>query len=166
MKRGPELAKQREVFRVKLQKPLLFRAYLLKSLPAAFFMGLRLDSLADNHCTVSVPYTYFTKNPFRSIYFAAQSAAAELSTGILARMSIQGLQPMSMLITEMNAIYVKKAMNRTYFTCRDGEKIRNAAYHAYESGEPVLVKAETEGIQETGETVSRMQFVWSFKRKV
>jgi len=61
-----------------------FRFFLLKSLPAAFFSGLRVQSLSTSSAVVRIRYSWFSKNPFRSIYFAVLGMAAEMSTGILA----------------------------------------------------------------------------------
>ena len=64
--------------------PLKFRLFLLKNLPAAYFSGLKILSADSDRTVVSVPYRWLTRNPFRSIYFASLSMAAEMSTGILA----------------------------------------------------------------------------------
>ena len=64
--------------------PLKYRLFLLRHLPAAYFSGLRIEKMDEQHCVVSVPYKWFTRNPFRSTYFACLSMAAEMSTGVLA----------------------------------------------------------------------------------
>ena len=86
-----------------------FGAYLGASspLPAAF-AGLRIDEFDAGKCAVSLPYGWRTQNPFRSIYFAAQCMAAELSTGALAMLAIQSSnESVSMLVTNMSASFGK-----------------------------------------------------------
>ena len=61
----------------------LLRLSFLGSLPAAFFAGLKVKEITDEKVITVVKYSWFTKNPFRSIYFACLAMAAELSTGLL-----------------------------------------------------------------------------------
>ena len=71
-------------FQKTIKNPFLFRLYLLTRLPSAFFAGLKISDLEADTCTVTVRYKWFTRNPFRSIYFACLAMAAEMSTGVLA----------------------------------------------------------------------------------
>ncbi len=146
--------------------PLKLKLYLLKNLPAAFFSGLKVVKANDQACIVSVPYKGFTKNPFRSTYFACLSMAAELSTGVLAMANIYGRRPsVSMLITAMEATFYKKATDTTFFTCKDGEKIRNAIASAVITGQGQEIKVCSVGRTADDETVAEFWFTWSFKAK-
>ncbi|MEJ7913371.1 MAG: DUF4442 domain-containing protein, partial [Chitinophagaceae bacterium] len=98
-----------------------FRFFLLQQLPAAFFSGIRLVDADERHCSVSVPFAWFTKNPFRSTYFACLSMAAEMSTGILSMAHLHKKSPrVSMLVVEMEATFQKKAVGTVVFTCAEG----------------------------------------------
>ena len=57
--------------------------FYFQKLPAAFFSGVRIKEVGETKCRVSVPYKWFTQNPFRSTYFACLAMAAEMSTGAL-----------------------------------------------------------------------------------
>ena len=59
-----------------LKNPVLFRLYLFYKLPAAFFSGVRVREIDEQHCVVTVPYKWFSQNPFRSTYFACLAMAA------------------------------------------------------------------------------------------
>ncbi|RLD49247.1 MAG: thioesterase, partial [Bacteroidetes bacterium] len=75
------------------------RIFFLKHLPMAFFAGLKITEINREKASVTVPYKYLNKNPFRSVYFAVLSMAAELSTGILAMAAISDFSvPVSMLV--------------------------------------------------------------------
>ncbi|MFZ9661583.1 MAG: thioesterase, partial [Chitinophagaceae bacterium] len=101
--------------------------YLLTNLPSAFFSGVRVRKIEKEYAEVSVPYIWFSRNPFRSTYFACLSMGAEMSTGILALMYIYGIKPeISMLVTELECQFHKKAVGTTRFTCYDGNLIRQA----------------------------------------
>lgn len=143
-----------------------FRTYLLSKLPAAFFCGIRIKSYNDHTCTTSVRYSWFTKNPFRSTYFAALSMAAEMSTGILAMGHLYGKKPpVSMLVISQEAHFLKKAIGYTLFTCTAGDEIAAAIQKAIETGVGQQITIAAHGENESGETVAEFLFTWSFKRK-
>src|SRR3982751_540836 len=109
-----------------LKHPLKFRMFLLSQLPNAFFAGLRVKELDETICQVSVPYKWFTKNPFRSTYFACLSMAAEMSTGILAMAHVYKREPkISMLVIGIEGKFYKKATEPVVFTCTEGNLVRN-----------------------------------------
>jgi len=144
--------------------PIKFRLYLLTKLPAAFFAGLRITSADADQCTVTVPYRWSTRNPFRSIYFACLGMAAEMSTGILAMAQVyKSNPPVSMLVTGMEAQFTKKATGRISFTCNDGKAIREAIERAKTTGEAQTIEARSVGTNVQGETVAEFLITWSFK---
>ncbi len=143
-----------------------FQWFLLQKLPAAFFAGLRITALDEASSTVSVPYKWFTQNPFRSTYFACLAMAAEMSTGILAMAHLYKRRPaVSMLIVAMESKYFKKAIGKTYFTCTDGEKIQKAIAQAIQQDTGQTVQVSSRGVNEQGEFVAEFWFTWSFKPK-
>lgn len=139
--------------------------YFLLKLPSAWFWGMKIKTVDHDKGVVNLPYNWFSKNPFRSIYFAAQTGAAELSTGLLGIVAIEDKPPISMLITSVEGAFVKKADSTTTFTCNDGEKIRKAVDLAITSGEGQAVTVTSIGIDSYGDVVSRFKFTWSFKTK-
>lgn len=150
----------------RLQKPFMLRLFMFKKLPAAWFMGLRLVQVSENQCVIALPYSWRSQNPFRSIYFAAQCAAGEMSTGLLALIHLDGKPAVSMLVTAVDSSYSKKAAGLTHFTCNEGQKMAEAIRRAVETGEPQTVKMESIGtLAATGEEVSRFWMTWSFRKK-
>ena len=65
-----------------------FRFFLLLNLPLAFIARLKIKDISEKQATVTVPFSFWNKNPFNSIYFAVLSMAGELSTGMLGLMHI------------------------------------------------------------------------------
>ena len=65
-----------------------FFIFLFFKLPMAFIARLRVKKISVNDAVVSVPFSFWNKNPFQSIYFAVLSMAGELSTGILGLMHV------------------------------------------------------------------------------
>ncbi|WP_276480230.1 DUF4442 domain-containing protein [Paraflavitalea pollutisoli] len=149
-----------------MKHPLKSRFFLLMKLPAAFFSGVRIMEVSEKGCKVTVPYRWFTRNPFRSTYFACLSMAAELSTGALAMMQLYKRTPsVSMLIVKMESSYLKKATNITTFQCEDGYALREVVERAIATGEGQTLVTRSSGFNEQGESVAEFLFTWSFKVK-
>lgn len=148
--------------------PLRFWFFKWRYLPAAGFMGVRLVQMSDSECITSLRLSWRNTNPFRSQYFAAQSSAAELATGIIAFQMINELgDRISMLITHLEAQFHHKATGLIYYKCTEVDSIRKAIRSANEIGSsgiqrPVQVFAIE---AHTGKLISTFTFHWSFKRR-
>lgn len=150
----------------KMQHPVKFRMFLFFKLPAAFFAGVRIRSVDENKCLVTVPYKWLSQNPFRSTYFACLSMAAELSTGALAMAHLYKVNPpVSMLVVKVESEYFKKANARTNFVCEDGELFQKAIEETIATNEPRTVKAKSIGKNREGEVVAEFYITWSFKAR-
>ncbi|SFE36208.1 protein of unknown function [Chitinophaga sp. CF118] len=149
------------------QHSLKFSLYLLWKLPSAWLAGVRVKQLKEESCITVVPYRWLSQNPFRSTYFACLSMAAEMSTGLLAIMYTQAASPkqVSMLVTGMEATFLKKATGKTWFTCEDGVAISNAIDEAIMSGEGVTFTAVSTGKSQDGTVIATFAITWSFKAK-
>jgi hypothetical protein len=144
--------------------PLKFRLFLLSKLPSAFFSGVRVREMDADKCVVTVPYKWFSQNPFRSTYFACLAMAGEMSTGALGMAYIYKRKPaISMLVVSVNASYYKKAVGRTTFICADGALVRKMVEEAVATGEARAVEAKSVGRNREGEVVAEIMVTWSFK---
>jgi hypothetical protein len=153
-----------ELFSKQITNPVKFRFFMLQRLPAALFAGLRIKSFTEQDAVITVRYKWFNQNPFRSMYFAVQSMAAEMSTGLLASGQVYERNPaVSMLVVGLEAQFLKKAVDTISFTCADGHAIANAVETAIRTGESVVFKAHSTGRNEAGEVVSEFWITWSFK---
>jgi hypothetical protein len=149
-----------------MKHPVKFRMFLFLKLPSAFFSGVRIRALDEASCITSVPYKWFSQNPFRSTYFACLAMAAEMSTGVLGLLHIHKRQPaVSMLVIRLEAEYLKKAVGRTIFTCEEGEQIRACIEKAVATGEGQTWRARSVGKNELGDTIAEFFITWSFKAK-
>ena len=149
-----------------MKHPVKFRMFLFSQLPSAYFAGVRIRELDEKHCIVTVPFKWFSKNPFRSIYFACLSMAAEMSTGALAMAHVFKLRPpVSMLVLKVESSYFKKATGRTKFLCEDGGLIQKAIEDAVTSGEAQIIRSRSAGTNKDGEAVAEFFITWLFKTK-
>lgn len=150
----------------RMRNAMKFKFFLWMKLPAAARAGVTLDEVDYKRAVSSVPFKRATQNPFRSTYFACLAMAAEMSTGILALLATTGHKhSISMLVTNLEGTFSKKATDRTYFTCEDGDLFFERVAHTLETGEPVVVASETIGRNEAGDEIARFTVTWSMKRR-
>ena len=154
------------LFKNQITNPLKFKLFTLAKLPMAFFSGLKVTTLEPNTAAVSVKFKWINQNPFKSIYFAVLSMAAELSTGVLAFAQIYKRQPtVSMLVVKLEAEFYKKAVGKIVFTCNNGEEVINAIEETVKTKQGVTVVCTSIGKDEQGDEVAKFIFTWSFKSK-
>lgn len=100
------------------------------------------------------------------MFWAVQGMAAELTTGalVMAKIRASGKQ-MSMLVTNNNATFTKKATGRIEFSCVQGKVIDEAIRKAIETREGQTMMLNSKGFNQEGVQVSDFNFVWSIKVK-
>ena len=140
--------------------------FLAFKLPAAYFTGVRLKTIDKQQCTTTVKHRWINQNPFKSMFWAVQGMAAELSTGALVMDEIQTQNnPISMLVANNKANFSKKARGRITFTCKDGLAIRAAIQKAVDTGEWQTCWMHAVGTNAEGVVVSQFDFEWTVKLK-
>ncbi|MFN3756992.1 MAG: DUF4442 domain-containing protein [Flavobacterium sp.] len=141
-------------------------AFLFIKLPSAFWCGVRVKRISEKECVVTVKHRWFNQNPFKSMYFAVQAMAAELSTGALVMLHIQDSgKKISMLVAQNKAVFTKKAKGRITFTCNEGKIIKETIKNAVFTGEGQTIWLTSIGVNEDGQQVSEMSFEWTVKVK-
>ena len=135
-------------------------------LPSAWICGVRVKSIDRDQCTVSVRHRWINQNPFKSMFWAVQGMAAELSTGALVVGYIRDSgKNISMLVANNNASFTKKATGRISFKCNDGLAVKKAIDRAIETGEGQTVWMQSIGTNKNGVEVSSFNFEWTLKVK-
>lgn len=140
--------------------------FLLFKLPSAYFSGIRVSSISDTEAMATVKHQWINQNPFRSLYWATQGMASELVTGLLVMKKIdESGKNISMLVTDQNGTFTKKATGRITFVCSDGEKIKETIDQTIATGEGQTIVMTAEGFNEEYESVSKFEYTWSVKVK-
>ncbi|GGD16060.1 DUF4442 domain-containing protein [Flavobacterium orientale] len=140
--------------------------FLFFKLPSAFWCGVRVKVIDRSHCVVTVKHRWFNQNPFKSMYFAVQAMAAELTTGALVMLQIKKSgKNISMLVANNKGNFTKKATGRITFTCNDGHLIDEAIQRTIATGEGQTFWMKSIGVDEKGDQVSEMNFEWSIRIK-
>lgn len=149
-----------------MMHPVKFRIFLFLKLPSAYFAGVRIKNIDENRCEVTVPFKWFSQNPFRSTYFACLSMAAEMSTGALAMAHLfKTKPPVSMLVIKTEGEYFKKAADKSTFVCEEGGLIKQMIEESIATGEARTVRVKSVGKNKAGEVVAEFYITWSFKAK-
>lgn len=150
----------------RLQNPLLFRFFTRKMVPAASHAGVKLVELTPSKCVTRVPFKPRNKNPFRSMYFAVQSMAAEMSTALLGMFHMEAYDvSIAWIVVDFKAEFPKKATGDVTFTCEDGESVAKAIEAAANTDEAHIAELTTTGRLADGTVVSVFVFQWSFKKR-
>lgn len=144
----------------------LFRKILIFKLPIAAIAGLRLHYFDGKKSEIRVKYGWLNQNPFKSMFWAVQGMAAELSTGTLCMSKIQNSgKRISMLVVGLQANFTKKAVGRIIFCCQQGDELDAVLKKTIETGEGQTLVMKSVGTDEKGEQVAEFNFTWSFKLK-
>lgn len=140
--------------------------FLFFKLPSAFWSGVRVKAITPEKCVATVTHKWFNQNPFKSMYFAVQAMAAELTTGALVMYQIKKSgKKISMLVANNKGNFTKKATGRITFTCNEGHLIEEAVKKTIATGEGQTIWLKSIGVDEKGDQVSEMDFEWSVRIK-
>jgi len=144
--------------------PSKFNVFAFFKLPSAWWSGVRLRSFDEEKAVVTVRHKWFNQNPFKSMFWAVQGMAAELSTGIMVSSQIrERSESISMLVANNNGNFSKKATGKITFTCKDGHKIKEALDQTIATGEGQTFWMKSVGMNEAGMVVSTFNFEWTVK---
>lgn len=146
--------------------PSKLNAYTFFKLPSVWWCGVRVTQIQENHCEVKVKHRWINQNPFKSLFWAVQGMAAELTTGVLLMKEIQSSnQKISMLVINNKANFSKKARGRITFSCSPEDIISKAIQQLLETNEPQTLWLTSKGVDENQVVVSTFEFEWTLLTK-
>jgi hypothetical protein len=147
-----------------MKSPFQYNLYNFFKLPSVWWCGVRVKSVNKESCLVSVKHRWINQNPFKSMFWAVQGMAAELSTGLLLMNEIARTKmSFSMLVLNNKANFSKKATGRISFSCDQGRQIKECLNKAISSGTPQTIWLNSSGLDSKGDTVSKFSFEWTLK---
>ena len=144
--------------------PSKINAFNMFKLPAAYLLGVRVTYLDNEKCLVNVRHKWINQNPFKSMFWAVQGMAAELTTGALMLSKIkESGKDISMLVANNKASFTKKATGKITFACHEGKNVDETILKAIETGEGQTIWMTSIGTNEEGIQVSCFNFEWTLK---
>ena len=100
------------------------------------------------------------------MFWAIQGMAAELSTGVIVMDQIRKSgKPFSMLVTQNQAMFLKKAKGTIEFSCYQQDLVAQSFAKALSTHEGVRFWMNATGKDASGTIVSEFKFEWSIKEK-
>lgn len=146
--------------------PARLNLYTFFKLPSVWWCGVRVTQIKPDYCEVRVTHRWINQNPFRSMFWAVQGMAAELTTGILIMQAIkQHKKNISMLVLNNRANFSKKAKGKLVFSCTAEEKINTAFKKLIDSNTPQTLWLTSKGVDENQDIVSTFEFEWTLSLK-
>ena len=140
--------------------------YTFLKLPSAWWCGIRIIKITDQECQARVRLKWFNQNPFKSLFWAVQGMAAELTTGVLLMKEIQSSnQKISMLVINNKANFSKKARGKISFSCNASTIIDESFNQLIKSKEPQTFWLTSKGIDQDDNVVSIFEFEWTVHLK-
>ena len=139
---------------------------MLFKLPAAWLMGVKVSLINNSDCICTLKYRWINQNPFKSIFWAAQGMAAEFATGVLLMREIElSKKNISMLLIDVEAKFIKKAIGKISFKCDKGLMIKKKVGSLNSQKTKSTMWIDSIGIDESGKEVSKFKFNWSILLK-
>jgi hypothetical protein len=135
-------------------------------LPSVWWCGIRVTKIEDSYCEAKVVHRWINQNPFRSIFWAVQGMAAELTTGVLIMQAIKNSnRKISMLVLNNSANFSKKAKGKILFECNENQILSKAMNQLLETQVPQTIWLTSKGVDQNGDIVSTFEFEWTLLLK-
>ena len=158
------LSQKQIKFRDGFLSPVKQKLFYSKNLPMGLICGIKLVHLDEEKSVAEVPFRWWNKNPFNSMYFAVQSMAAELSTAAPAMMALKGFdEDIAFIIVELRAEFIKKAQSKITFSCLDYNEYYKAISKLKTPEDTATVIVKTVGRDSDDNEVATFYCTWSFK---
>jgi acyl-coenzyme A thioesterase PaaI-like protein len=153
----------------KVRETFLLRAFGFLKIPMLFFVSPTVVEVKDKRCVIKISLNRKTKNHLNSMYFGVLAAGADCAGGLIAMRQIQSEgNQVSLIFKDFHAEFLKRAEGDVFFTCEQGEEIRQFVRKTMESGErenmPVHITA-TVPSKFGEEPVAKFILTLSLKRK-
>ena len=146
--------------------PIRINIFNFFKLPSVWWCGIRVTKIDDVSCQVKVVHRWINQNPFKSMFWAVQGMAAELTTGVLIMEAIQNSKrKVSMLVLNNRANFSKKARGKVLFECDEKQKLSKAMNQLIKTQKPQSIRLTSKGIDQNGDIVSTFEFEWTLLLK-
>ena len=146
--------------------PFRINLYTFFNLPSAWWCGVRVKKISSKYCSTKVNLNWINKNPFKSIFWAIQGMAAELSTGVLIMQASKSFKcDISMLVINNKATFTKKAKGQIFFSCDNGEAVDKTFTKLLKTNKSQTLLLQAKGIDKEGDIVSTFDFEWTLLLK-
>ena len=114
------------------------RSFGLSKVPLIFYCRPSVMKLTEDSAIIKIPFKRRNKNHLNSMYFGALSVGADVAGGVLAMDLIRKSgSNISLVFKDFKADFLKRPEGDTYFTCNDGQAVKNLIDETTKTGERV-----------------------------
>ncbi len=122
----------------KIRATWFIRYFGLSKVPLIFYCRPSVIKLTEETTIIEIPFKRRNKNHLKSMYFGALAVGADIAGGVLAMDLIRkSRRNISLVFKDFKAEFLKRPEGNTYFTCNDGQAVRNLIDKATKIGERV-----------------------------
>ena len=116
------------------------RSFGLSKAPLIFYCCPSVIKLAEETTVIKIPFKRRNKNHLKSMYFGPLAVGADVAGGVLAMESIRKSgRNISLIFKDFKAEFLKRPEGDTYFTCNDGQSVKNLIDETTKTGERVNI---------------------------
>lgn len=148
-----------------LKQPWKLRLWMLKHLPVGLITGMYIESLDENGCKVVLKDRWWIHNPFRSVFWAVMSMAAELSTGAILYVYASGTN-VQFILVRMEAKFLKKVKGKSSYFCLAGQEARQKVENTVNTDETGVVLLPVLAQDESGQILAEFNFYWQLRKPI
>ena len=126
------------MFSREFKSTMLIRMLGITKIPMIWFCKPSVVEIDEDHCVLKIKLKRKTKNHVNSMYIGALTVGADLAGGILALELVnKSGRKMNPVFKDMQANYLKRAEGDVYFTCTEGDKIKDMVQKAVDTSERI-----------------------------
>lgn len=138
--------------------------FVASKVPLVLFCGIKVESVRNDSCLVTMKRNWRNRNPYGGAYFAATLAAAEMATGImvfdeLIEQKKRGFK-VPAYIDQVDAMFYRQITGKASFVCHSGEAIRSAVQDAVDNRTTEMVRTIVYVTNERGKSVAKIKLDW------
>lgn len=149
-----------------LSKRPIFHPAVAIRMPLLALSRARLVELNLNEATSFLPFALTNRNPFGSMYFAAQLMAAELACGGLVLLHNENHeQNFSPIVKHIDVEFMRAGFGDITYHCSQGVKAARMLERALRTGDRVEEVFEIEGTTKADGVITRVAITWSARHK-
>lgn len=139
------------------------RLWMVSKLPMGLISGMYITELNESNCIVLLKDRWWIHNPFRSVFWAVMSMAAELSTGALLVTQAQpaGIQ---FILVGFEAKFLKKAKGKSFYFCHSGEDVERAISDLLITSATSTIVLPSLAKDEAGQILAEFQCYWQLRK--
>lgn len=140
--------------------------YISVKMPLLALSRARVRALDLTYAETQLPFALTNRNPFGSMYFAAQMMAAEMAIGALVLLHNENhSQNFSPIVRHIDVVFQRAAYEKITFRCDEGVRVARLLERALRTGERVEDVFTVIGSTEKEGDVMKAHLTWSVRHK-